>query len=300
MLSAGALPMATAQGLEGAFEFGIVAANCQREPASFPFQGGDCVPVEGAVIVVTASSGELIGTCIAGAADSDVVMAGCTVRVAFGSMIVVGEDLSTLPAGNAPTYDPQAFEVPAEPPNRAFGGPMFVNLPQRWAGRVEVASGLAWRQARPLAPPEFLGEGGVVPPDRFVQPRRPLQVRGRARWRSASSSITVGRPGASANGARGLALRNGHPNLLVRSLRFSLARPVGPRSIPSRRARASCVRSRWTVRSPRSSSATPVKVGERVARISRRLPTAAAQPGRPPSPGRARVLGSPPSVRPPP
>lgn len=117
-----------AQQSEGDYELGIVAANCERKPTSYPFQGGDCVPAEGTVIVVTTSGGDLIGTCIAAATDLDAPVAGCSILVPFGSTVTVTEDMTTVPPGYAPTNNPQVFDVPTGPPDGAIGGPVFLNL----------------------------------------------------------------------------------------------------------------------------------------------------------------------------
>lgn len=119
----------TARQSEGTFELGIVVANCEREPTSFPFQGGGCMPAEGAVIVVTISAGEFVGTCAAKATGPDAVIAGCSVPVPFGSTVIVTEDETTIPPNYAPTNNPQTFEVPTIPPDGEFGGPVFLNLP---------------------------------------------------------------------------------------------------------------------------------------------------------------------------
>lgn len=127
-ITAGSVEAAARQS-EGAFELGIVAATCEREPTSFPFQGGDCVPTEGAVIVVTTLDGNLIGTCVAEVATSSDVIAGCSVSVPFGSTVVVTEDVTGLPIGYTPTNNPQMFDVPTSLPDGVIGGPVFLNLP---------------------------------------------------------------------------------------------------------------------------------------------------------------------------
>lgn len=111
------------------FNLDIVTTNCLQMPTSFPFQGGDCVPATGAVIVVTSTDGSLIGTCIAEMGAPDSVIAGCSVSVPFGTEVVVTEDPATITTGFAPTNNPQTFEVPASPPDGSFGGPVFINLP---------------------------------------------------------------------------------------------------------------------------------------------------------------------------
>jgi len=129
LMGTAAPPVGGMQESEDTFALGIVAANCEREPTAFPFQGGDCVPAEGAVIVVTTSNGELVGTCVAEATEPEAVVAGCAIPVPYGSALVVTEDVATIPPGYAPTSNPQPFEVPATPPDGVFGGPVFLNLP---------------------------------------------------------------------------------------------------------------------------------------------------------------------------
>ncbi len=113
---------------EETFDLSIVAAICDREPTSFPFQGGDCVPADHVSITVTTTSGDLVGFCIPSATSGDIV-AGCTIPVPVGVTVIVTEDLDTVVPGYAPTQNPQPFDVPATPPDGVFGGPVFLNLP---------------------------------------------------------------------------------------------------------------------------------------------------------------------------
>ncbi len=111
------------------FELGIVVANCEREPTSFPFQGGDCAPAEGTVIVVTTLEGALVGTCIAKATEPTAIIGFCSILVPLGGSVIVSEEESTIPAGYAPTNNPQTFDVPTGPSVDVDGGPIFLNLP---------------------------------------------------------------------------------------------------------------------------------------------------------------------------
>ncbi len=129
-----------AQEAEGTFDLGIVAVTCEREPTAFPYQGGDCVLTVDAAIVVTTVDGVLIDTCTP-TADANGVTAGCVVPVPFGSTVIITEDVSTIPAGYAPTYNPQTFEVPDEPPTGVFGGPVFLNLPVGGSDDGEAGTG---------------------------------------------------------------------------------------------------------------------------------------------------------------
>ena len=114
---------------EDSFTLSNVAAICERTPTAFPFQGGDCVPAEGAVIVVTTDVGTLVGTCIAVPEEAGSLIASCSVDVPFGTVVLVTEDVATITPGYAPESNPQRFEVPSGPPDGPFGGPVFVNLP---------------------------------------------------------------------------------------------------------------------------------------------------------------------------
>lgn len=115
---------------DNGFSLPIVAANCQRLPTTFPFEGGDCVPAEGAVIVVTTENGELIGTCTATAEEgSEAKVATCSVNVPFGSTVIVTEDVTVISPEFAPETNAQRWPIPDGPPEGAFGGPVFINLP---------------------------------------------------------------------------------------------------------------------------------------------------------------------------
>jgi hypothetical protein len=124
-------------GAEDTFPLGIVATNCGRRPTGYPFLGGDCVPADGAVITLTTPNGELVDTCIAEAPAPDSRVAVCSIPMPYGSSVVVTEDVSTIDAGYAPTFNPQPFHMPTEPPDGVFGGPVFLNLP---VGSVELES----------------------------------------------------------------------------------------------------------------------------------------------------------------
>lgn len=110
-------------------DISIVATNCERMPTTFPFEGGDCTPAVGAVIVVTATDGLLIGTCVAQVLEPESVIASCSVTVTKGSIVTVTEDVTSLQAGFTPTEHSQVFEAPAVEPDGVSGGPVFVNLP---------------------------------------------------------------------------------------------------------------------------------------------------------------------------
>ena len=144
---------ATALSDEPTYELGMVAANCERMPTAFPFQGGDCVPAIGTVIVVTTLEGTLVGTCIAKASAPGDVVAGCSVPVPLGSSVVVTEDTASLTSGYMPTQNPQRFDMPSAPPDGAFGGPVFLNLP------TNDAAGTTQGDGRQIATePELVGE----------------------------------------------------------------------------------------------------------------------------------------------
>lgn len=158
----GTTGIVTAQDVGSSFNLAIVVANCERMPTGFPFQGGDCVPSEGTVIVITTPEGGIIGTCIAEAANPNDLTAGCSVPVPPGSTVVVTEDVTKVPHGYAPTLNPQTFDVPASPPEGEFGGPVFLNLPTS-------PSGSATRSATAVGAvvtntPEPLASGITLPP----------------------------------------------------------------------------------------------------------------------------------------
>ncbi len=139
-LSGAGTTAARGQEADEAFDLAIVAANCEREPTSFPFQGGDCVPAEGAQIVVTTPGGELVGTCVAKTTELSALVASCAITVPYGSTLIITEDIASLPAGYAPTHNPQRFDVPFEPPDGVFGGPVFLNLPNLPPGGANDAT----------------------------------------------------------------------------------------------------------------------------------------------------------------
>jgi hypothetical protein len=112
--------------------------------------------------VITTSSGDLIGTCVAEVTESDATIATCSVAVPFGSTVVVTEDISTIPVGYRPTNNPQSFDVPVGPPDGMVGGPVFLNLP---VGNTDTALD------EPLTVVPDVGF--VSEPDWWIVPRAP-------------------------------------------------------------------------------------------------------------------------------
>lgn len=115
--------VATAQ--ENPVSVSFVAANCERKPTSFPFEGGECVPAEGAVIVVTDGIGNLIGTCQATAQSEEV--ASCTMQVPADTELVATLDPKSIDTDYLPQTEPQQFTAYADSMG-VSGGPVFINL----------------------------------------------------------------------------------------------------------------------------------------------------------------------------
>jgi hypothetical protein len=150
-------PQSTKQAFaDDGFTLPMVATNCQRMPTAFPFEGGDCVPAEGAVIVVTTEDGKLIGTCVAkteGGSESKI--AACSVVVPFGLTVIVTEDVTAISPDHAPQNNAQRWPIPDGPPQGEFGGPIFINLPVAGSGTPT---------ATPTATPQSTYSACTAPP----------------------------------------------------------------------------------------------------------------------------------------
>lgn len=133
------------------FDLGIIAVTCERQPTGYLFQGGDCVPAQGAVIVITTHDGALVGTCIAQPPTSAANTASCTISVPFGSSIIVTEDAASIHPGYKPVHNAIAFDIPASPPDGEFGGPIFLNLP------TDASVSGANSNSAPAAQPRIVG-----------------------------------------------------------------------------------------------------------------------------------------------
>jgi len=123
---------------DGTYDLLILVRNCEDAPSDpFSQMQEGCAPGVGAFFNVYSDSGEFLGNCEAGSTDpSTSIVAGCIVKVPYGSTGRVNEDLASIP-NFLPGANPVSFTAPDSGPivvEEVYGGPVFINV--RQAGSI--------------------------------------------------------------------------------------------------------------------------------------------------------------------
>ena len=111
------------------YDFVISAMHCDGLPVT---SATSCEPAVGVQFTVTTASGEWLGDCTTlEPSGTDAIHGVCSVKVPFGTTVIVREDVSTIPAGYAPLENPISVETPSELVDGVSLDVVFWNGPER-------------------------------------------------------------------------------------------------------------------------------------------------------------------------